>query len=406
MRILTLGNMYPPHHQGGYERAWAAVVDGLRARGHYVRVLTTTHRQDGVAEDPATERGVRREMPWYWHEHEFPRRGVRGVVTLERSAHAVLRDELAAYPADVAACFSMGGMPLSLIAGLRRAGVPVVGIVHDEWLAYGPVVDPWTRWLRRVPRPLARAVARVAGVPDGFAVADVARWSCNSAYIRDRAAAAGAALPEDRTTVDRPGIDPRAFPPRPARTSWEGRLVVVGRVVPEKGVEHAIDALARLPGHSLDVVGAGDRTYLERLRRRAAELGVSDRVSFAGALAGAALVEAYAAADAVVFPVTWAEPFGLVPLEAMAVGRPVVSTATGGAGEFLRDGANALVVPPADPQAIAEAVDRLSRDPDLRAQLRAGGTATASRHTEEGFVERVCDVITGPAPASSRRDRP
>ena len=52
MRILTVGNMYPPHHLGGYERMWKAGVDGLRARGHDVTVLTTTHRERGVPDTP------------------------------------------------------------------------------------------------------------------------------------------------------------------------------------------------------------------------------------------------------------------------------------------------------------------------------------------------------------------
>jgi glycosyltransferase involved in cell wall biosynthesis len=90
----------------------------------------------------------------------------------------------------------------------------------------------------------------------------------------------------------------------------------------------------------------------------------------------------YERTDAVLFPVTWHEPWGLVPLEAMAVGRPVVATGTGGSGEYLVDGENALLVPPGDARALATAVERLRDDPGLRERLVAAGCRTAAEHGE------------------------
>jgi glycosyltransferase involved in cell wall biosynthesis len=101
------------------------------------------------------------------------------------------------------------------------------------------------------------------------------------------------------------------------------------------------------------------------------------------------LVAVYAAADAVVFPVRWAEPWGLVPLEAMAVGRPVVATATGGAAEYLRHEHNCLVFEPGDARALGAAVTRLRDDAALRSQLRAGGVATVARFTDQAFQAAV-----------------
>ena len=72
MRILTVGNMYPPHHLGGYELTWRSAVEHLRAAGHDVHVLTTDFHLEvpdpGFPEDPA----ARRDLRWYWHDHEFP----------------------------------------------------------------------------------------------------------------------------------------------------------------------------------------------------------------------------------------------------------------------------------------------------------------------------------------------
>jgi glycosyltransferase involved in cell wall biosynthesis len=104
----------------------------------------------------------------------------------------------------------------------------------------------------------------------------------------------------------------------------------------------------------------------------------------------ARLPDVYASADAVLFPVSWDEPFGLVPLEAMAVGRPVVATGAGGSGEYLRNGENCLIFSPADDAAaLAGAVKRLAGDGDLRQRLRAGGARTAARLDEQTFNAAV-----------------
>jgi glycosyltransferase involved in cell wall biosynthesis len=100
--------------------------------------------------------------------------------------------------------------------------------------------------------------------------------------------------------------------------------------------------------------------------------------------------DAYAAADAVVFPVRWQEPWGLVPLEAMAVGRPVVaSSAGGGAAEYLHDEHNCLQFAPGDATALAAALRRLAADPELRDRLIAAGHETAARFTARAFNESL-----------------
>ena len=105
------------------------------------------------------------------------------------------------------------------------------------------------------------------------------------------------------------------------------------------------------------------------------------------------LAAVYGAADAILFPVEWDEPWGLVPLEAMAVGRPVLATATGGSAEYLRDGDNCLSFAPGEAAELAAALRRLAAEPELRARLRKGGFATAARHTARAFNEKVEKII-------------
>jgi glycosyltransferase involved in cell wall biosynthesis len=135
-----------------------------------------------------------------------------------------------------------------------------------------------------------------------------------------------------------------------------------------------------------------------------AELGLGSDVTFE-LLPRDRVAAAYAEADAVLFPVIWAEPWGLVPLEAMSVGRPVVATGTGGSGEYLRDGENCLLFEPHDdPGALAAAVRRLSEDEALRRRLREGGFETARSHTERRFNEAIAAALV--EAAHERRPRP
>src|SRR4051794_30678081 len=96
VRLLTVGNMYPPQHLGGYEAVWAAAVAHLRDAGHEVTVLTTdTILRPGTAAAPAH---VHRELGWSWRDHEFPPEPARVSLARERRNAAVLREHLAQRP--------------------------------------------------------------------------------------------------------------------------------------------------------------------------------------------------------------------------------------------------------------------------------------------------------------------
>lgn len=370
MRALTVGNMYPPHHLGGYELVWQGAVGHLRAAGHEVSVLTTDHRSHGVeALDPPW---VHRDLLWWWRDHDFPRCGLRERRRRERVNAAVLAERLADDRPDVVLWGAMGGMTLSLIERVRRAGLPAVGIVHDDWMLYGPRVD--------------QGITRIR--PD---LSAAARWLFVSEHTRRRALER---VPLACTGVLPSGIDERHLLPLGPARPWRGELLCVGRLDERKGLGDAVAALGELPCARLTIVGPGDTTPL---RERAERLGVADRVRFAGPHAEVAPF--YDRADAVLFPVVWEEPWGLVPLEAMGHGVPVVATGRGGSGEYLRDGENALLHAPADPVALAAAVRRLAGDDALRERLRSAGRATAEHHVAPAFnrgVERaLLEAITG-----------
>lgn len=389
MRVLTVGNMYPPHHLGGYELMWRSWVEHARRDGHEVRVLTTDHREaepDLTAwpEDP----DAHRELRWYWRDHEFPRLGLRERLRLERHNVATLEGHLDACRPDAVCWWAMGGLSLSLLELVRRRGIGSAAVVVDDWLVYGPKVDAWHRaWGRTGLAPIAE---RATGVPTSFDLADTASWLFVSDRVRSRAAAEGHDVGDGALAGG--GIDSALFTATPVE-EWRWRLLCVGRIDRRKGQTVAIRALAQLERAELRIVGSGDPSHLHELEDLADGLGVRQRVVFEQ-VPRHRLAEAYAWADAVLFPVQWAEPWGLVPLEAMAVGRPVVASGTGGSAEYLDDGANCLIFAPKDdPGALAAAVERLAADPSLRARLREGGLVTAARFTDDAFNEAVDALV-------------
>ena len=171
------------------------------------------------------------------------------------------------------------------------------------------------------------------------------------------------------------------------RDSSQPIVLFVGRLVPYKGVDVLLDAMAGLNAVAL-IVGEGpQRATLEAQAHR---LGISSRVRFLGSVADQELASLYRACDVFVLPsVTRQEAFGVVQLEAMAAGKPVVSTDLGtGVGWVNRHGETGYVVPPRDAGALGDAIRALLADPDLR---RSMGEAAMRRVRSAFTVERMID---------------
>jgi glycogen synthase len=408
VRILAVANRYPPWSVGGYEGLAASAVRALRSAGHRVRVLTTApDPSDLPASGGDVDPDVARDLRWYWREHRFPALGPRATLALERDNARALSRHLTELRPDVVLWWAMGGMSLSLLEQVRRVGVPGVGVVGDDWIIYGPRVDAWTRWFsRRRGAVLAPLAERVTGIPTEVSLASSARWIFISEYLRVRALGERSAMRD--STVAHPGVDPELFGPAQPRP-WSWRLLYCGRLDPRKGVATAIEALAELPAEArLTIDGEGDARFRSELVSLASRLEVQARVQFQHS-PRERVAEVYAAADAVVFPVTWEEPWGLVPLEAMAIGRPVVaSDAGGGVAEYLRAGENCLQFPPRDASALAAALRQLADRPELRKGLIARGRATAARFTDQQFNDALARelehaVAMSSAPLALRR---
>ncbi|WP_414942558.1 glycosyltransferase [Amycolatopsis sp. cmx-11-51] len=187
-------------------------------------------------------------------------------------------------------------------------------------------------------------------------------------------------LPRSRAAVIPCGVDLSMFTPAgdvaPRRARH--RVVCAGKLVPRKGFDTAIFALAALPETELVIAGGPESgafahsPEVRRLRATAAYAGVGDRVSFPGAVSREKMPALLRSADAVVCT-PWYESFGIVPLEAMACEVPVVAAAVGGLTDTVIDGTTGLLVPPRKPRELASALGRLIKDASLREAFGLAG---------------------------------
>jgi len=230
--------------------------------------------------------------------------------------------------------------------------------------------------------PTGPGAARAAG---GRALIGATRALATEVVCCSHAAAR--AFGGARTHVISPGVDPPvdgdgdAFRARHGLGGRAPLAVAVGNISRRRGQDVLLEALAlarrELPDAGCALVGAPhpraeDVAFEHELRGLAARLGVERAVAFTGYVDDVA--DAYAAADVVVNPIRGAEGLGRAALEALAAGRPVVASRVGGVSEALRDGRDALLVEPGDPDALAAALVRLTREPGLAERIvRSGG---------------------------------
>ena len=183
------------------------------------------------------------------------------------------------------------------------------------------------------------------------------------------------------------GVDLDHFSPvGPIDPRHDGRrrVVVVSRLVQRKGIGHVVEAVATLPDTELVVAGGppqrhlGEDSEARRIAAMAKELGMEDRLVLRGRVERADLPALLRSAD-VVACVPWYEPFGIVPLEAMACGVPVVASAVGGLVDTVVDGVTGIHVPPRRPDRVAAALAKLLDDPALARSYGEAGARRARR---------------------------
>lgn len=269
-------------------------------------------------------------------------------------------------------------------------------VVHVHW-STDYVVTPWLAkragvpailMSRHSPYPLKSAMGRYLYDRVLFD-----RIIALSESVRQTLLSQG--LRQEQVVTIHHGTDTEAFrattrEPAEVRAEWgiapETFVVgLVGRIAEEKGWRVFLDAVAASP--DIHAVLIGDGPEGEIARQRATELGITNRVTFAGFRSD--INNAINALDAHVLASTWAEPCAAVVQQAMALGKPVIGTDIGGTPEMVAGDVTGLLVPPGDSTALARAFATLANDPALRTRMGSAGVRRADElFTLQGMVDK------------------
>ncbi|MFH9395186.1 glycosyltransferase [Streptomyces sp. NPDC017556] len=370
---------------GGQNVYVAQLADHLALRGHDVTVYTRRDAPD-LPLELTTVGGVK-----VVHVPAGPATRVPKDELLPCMPEfgSFLADRWRAAPPDVVhAHFWMSGT--AALAGARGLGIPVVQTYH----ALGTVKK---RHQGSEDTSPSRRLAIEAAI--GRACRRVLATCADEV-----AELAAMGVDRDRVSVVPCGVDPRHFAPvgdTGRAAAGPRRLLAVGRLVRRKGFDRAIRALAAVPDAELLIAGGPEADLLfaepeaERLGKVAEEHGVADRVTLLGAVAHDRMPRLMSGADLVLSLPDY-EPFGIVPIEAMACRTPVVATAVGGHLDTVVDGVTGALVPPADdPSHLARVIVALLDDPERLARYgRAGRERVLAHYSWDRVADGVARVYS------------
>lgn len=399
MKVLYIATAYDRHPGDGITPWLVETIHRLRERDVEIEVLAPSYRglQSGRVEGVMVHRFRYAPAP---------------LETLTHDQHAP--DRIRERP--LYGALLPGYLASSALAARRLAATGRFDAAHAHW-PLPHAVPGWAARRRGLPLTLTFhgvevTFARNAGIPGLVpflrrAIRTADAVTANSSYtaglireLHDRPIEIipfGSTVGGDETPSDpAQPASPPAQPPSsenaaapdadPAESTDQASILFVGRLVERKGVQHLVEAMTRLEDRSahLHVVGEGPmKPELERIAR---ERYIKDRITFHGFVPAGELRRRFAACDVFVLPAVYdakgdVEGLGVVLIEALSYGRPVVASRAGGIVDVIRDRETGLLVPPGDVAALADAIRSLLDDPELARSLGEAGR----RHVRENF---------------------
>lgn len=297
-------------------------------------------------------------------------------------------------------------LPLTQLSLVRAMREQAVDLVHIQCVSHAAWYVANAAGLLRLPLVVSVQGELTMDADGVYETSPMVRHTLRSVVRRAHAvtACSRATLDElerwlgrdlgDRASVVSNGVDAGEFQGVVPATCPNPYVLGMGRLVRQKGFDVLVEAFARVlqhGDHALDLVIAGDGPERAALGDLAARLGVADRVSFPGRVGRRRVAALFRGANVFVLP-SRQEPFGIVDLEAMAAGAPVLASATGGVPEVVHDDVNGVLVRPDDVGALASSLDALLRDEPRRRRLREAGFRTAREHDWRLVADRYDDV--------------
>jgi glycosyltransferase involved in cell wall biosynthesis len=423
VRILIVSNLYPPVAVGGYEKRCAHTVQWL-ARSHEVLVLTSRRGRGAVesqsgrgAVEAESGRGaleshpgrsaagsderpgshprerVLRELPFLEHSVGGSLRAPLASLKAARTMRRVLRE----YRPDLVFVWNAAQIPRAIVPIAAEAGCDLALSVADPWLSAFVEGDQFLRHLAgsdRGPRRLWAAVLRLVNQLPALRI-DLTRTAAvaiawNSEALREMSTVPPCLTPVLERVIYPASRNEELFAGVPRAPSPTPLIAYVGRLEPEKAPDVACRAVALLDErHGIEarlvLAGTGDPRELAALGQLADELGIADRVEFAGSLEAGEVAGLLARSHALVVPSRWQEPFGLVALEGALARVPVVASLSGGMPEMLLAEEEALFFAIDDVEACAAELACTLEDPVATAERVRRAFARARGYSLERY---------------------
>jgi glycosyltransferase involved in cell wall biosynthesis len=361
VKVLVVSGIWPPDVGGPASHA-PDVAAFLRSRGHIVEVVIT------ASSAPAPE-----AYPVRWIRRSLPKGAIHVRTGLEVARRAARSDVV--YTTGMFGRSALGARLARRPYVIKLTADPAFERARRRGIVGGDVDE--------FQREGSGVAVRLLRIARDLELKRAAHVFTPSAYLRELALSWG--VDPERVSV-LPNPAPQ-LPPLRSRDELRRSfgmigpaLAFAGRLTAQKSLRVALDAIATVDAVTLSIAGEGDQQ--PALERDVAELGLTERVQFLGALPRERVVELFAAADASILSSTW-ENFPHTVVEALAVGTPVIATATGGVGEVVQDGENGLLVPLGDSRALGEAVRRYFGDEDLRRRLREQAAPSVEQYSQE-----------------------
>lgn len=379
-RILVISNLYPPEISGGFEIECQEVVEGLRSRGFEVGVLTTG--------EPCGDNQIFRKL-----KMTAPiQKKVVGVtrwqkLQLLKENDQAAKEVIEEFKPDLV--FHWSTLRIGLGAALAASAIPLVWRFGDVSIK-GSKSSKWGFSPRRM---VGFCLDHLIYPGSFWKKVDFSYVSCISHHVKEELMREG--FPVEQAAVHYRGIHVEQFPVKKdlGGISYPPRLLYVGRLHPEKGVDEAIQAAHSIGKVSLTIIGEGQEDYVRYLKT----LKGPARIDFRGYVPREELSVIYQEHDIFLFPTTGNEGQGATFLEAMASGLPVVATEHGGHGEILRKAGLGVLYPLHHIELLKKGIEKLLEDSSFRIRQAIDGRRFVETELSflkylDGIEEFLCRI--------------
>ncbi|WP_319410106.1 glycosyltransferase family 4 protein [uncultured Desulfosarcina sp.] len=384
MKILAFSSLYPPFYKGGYEIAAKSFIDNLRKRGHQVTVVSSKY---GVTQDNENDPDILRNLHYLNFNHlnesfyiKFPwicsilssiRRFILTIFNVIIAGKIIRR-----YDPDILFLWDMREISYHTVFSKVKKKIPIVIMVEDEVFNWHTINNRFFSTFS-----LSKDYIRFNHI------------FCVSKVMKDYAILAGYDI--NRISVVPNGISNDWLLKKITIKKPSGRLLYVGRLSKIKGIHNIIKAFNFLHKNYesdifLTITGSGDQEYVTYLKALITKFNLMKIVRFQEKLSYQKLKDVYTQHDLLIVSSIYREPFGLILIEAMSRGIPVIASNIGGPSEIIKDQITGLLYAPNDPKDLARKIQHLLTDHALYNRIRSNAIAEVKNHY---LIENVSNQI-------------